>query len=124
MFPSLLPGDLARVQNVESSVLKLGDVVIIEQGSSWIAHRIVSIKTGPVFMVQTQGDSLVSRDRAVSEEKILGVVTAVERNGRTIKLQDTGKLFVRLSPFPQILSRLVLIVQRKANRLTSASTTP
>ena len=59
MRPGIQPGDLVVLQRVESTSLKVGDVIayVPPTGGEPILHRIKTLASGADVFVQTQGDA-------------------------------------------------------------------
>lgn len=125
MFPLLLPKDEAVVRPLNGKPPVLGDIALIELPEKWIAHRVVQIKSeGTNWIAVSQGDSLVQPDRVVNADKIVGVVSQVFRDDRELAFDSgwrgiTGKLMVKLRPFPQAICRTLLKIKRLFDKLAA-----
>lgn len=118
MWPNLLPEDIAIIEQVEPSSLKLGQVLVVEIENRWIAHRLVGKRTldGNISL-KTQGDSIIKADGPLSSVELIGVVNQVERNEEPIVLsQVVSQVYVLLCPLPQLASRTVLKVRKSLMR--------
>jgi len=91
MRPFIRDGDVIEVTGREGMRLQVGTVALFEHtDGAVLAHRIVRVRNeGGERRVQMRGDGLMTPDGWVGVERILGVVTAVERNGELTRL-DTG----------------------------------
>lgn len=74
MRPSLNPGDIVIVKDVDSNNLRKGDVITFKDGQVLVTHRIDEVVTenGEVFF-RTKGDANNTTDsELVDSEQILG----------------------------------------------------
>lgn len=119
MYPNLLPGDIATIEKVEPASLELGQVLVVEIESRWIAHRLVALKKIDGEMtLQTHGDSVIRPDAWLPSSRLIGVARKVVRNEKAVSLPSSVSLiFVSLRPLPQIMSRIVLKLRNKFLKL-------
>ncbi len=63
MFPTLAPGDQVIVRRMCAQDLRLGDIVLIQAGGVWLAHRLIGrrVTESNIFFV-TKGDNCVQHD--------------------------------------------------------------
>ncbi len=86
MLPLLEPGDQLKVLHGQSHV-DVGDVITFYKDDTFVAHRIMQIKTKqnrPVII--SKGDNTPQFDPPLRLQEIVGRVIAVERNGRLMKI--------------------------------------
>ena len=57
------------------------DVVLYKKGSRYILHRIVKVRAHDYVIV---GDNCIWREYGIADAQILGVMTRIIRNGKTI----------------------------------------
>jgi len=83
MSPFIKDGDMITVYPVSEDQIRTGDVVTVvyEERERLVIHRIIG-KNGKTWMIK--GDNNSNADGFVKEERILGRVEKVERNGRRI----------------------------------------
>lgn len=85
MFPAIHPGDIVIIAPVHNqSNLIPGDIIIFRRDSGFVLHRLTDIRHHEknIFFI-TRGDSSMNEDKSITEDKISGVVTAIEtRRGR------------------------------------------
>jgi signal peptidase I len=85
MLPSLLPGDLVRIRQIDPNTLSVGDVVLFRLQSRYHLHRIREIRqSNGARLFSTRGDSMPQADPEVCENQILGKLTSVSRAEREI----------------------------------------
>src|SRR5215469_18955635 len=86
MRPTIRGGETITIEPV--SEIKMGDIAFYRADRGLIAHRVVGVRNGngkaPVFL--TRGEDAGSTEEAVEEQRVLGKVVAVERNGHSIDL--------------------------------------
>jgi hypothetical protein len=75
MLPTIQDGEIVHVKPVASSMLKIGDIVLLRTGEQFKAHRIIR-KRGQCFI--TRGDAGVDTDGEIRCDQILGRITAKE----------------------------------------------
>ncbi|MGA9977553.1 MAG: S24/S26 family peptidase [Candidatus Sulfotelmatobacter sp.] len=86
MLPTILPGDTLMIEHVSSDRVSKGDIVLFHRDRRLFVHR-VSGKTGSAEDLQiiTQGDGMPRPDPPVSGSQLLGRVSLVVRNGRSLE---------------------------------------
>lgn len=80
MTPAIVSGDVLVVEPERPDRLRVGDVVLCRIGWHLIAHRIARLAPGPRFLVRA--DQLGRDDGWLEPDRILGRVSAIERDGR------------------------------------------
>lgn len=86
MFPYIRPGDVCRFEPA-SHPLRAGTVgLVVSDRGVLYAHRLhrVSGKAAP-FVYRFRGDRNVHFDNPVSQERVIGVLTVLHRDGRTLQ---------------------------------------
>ena len=101
MLPAVWPGDVVTVQRCNLAELQPRQIVLFRREGGLVAHRVVSVAQDHVI---TQGDSLPSRDLPVTLIEIVGQVTGISRNGRSVPVglsfwQHSAAFFLRRSDF-------------------------
>jgi signal peptidase len=108
MYPAVKDGEIIKVEPVEPSHIKKGDIVLYRMKKGVIAHRVVHIERrngDPPFFV-LRGDALGTCDGIVEPRQVIGRVISVERNGRDYKLNGIyAKLFHNLHFYASFLRR-------------------
>jgi signal peptidase I len=90
MYPAIKDGEIIKVEPVEPSHIKKGDIVLYRMKKGVIAHRVVRIERrngGPPFFV-LRGDTLKTCDGTVEPRQVIGRVISVERNGHDCRLDS------------------------------------
>jgi hypothetical protein len=82
MLPLIRPGDVLRVRCFGDGALRVGDVVAVRgmPGGGLLVHRVVRWRSGRALI---RGDNTTVANGEFAREDILGIVTAVERDGRS-----------------------------------------
>jgi len=88
MFPAIHPGDIVIIApfNDQSNLIP-GDIIVFRRDSGFVLHRLTDIRhrDDNTFYI-TRGDSSMNEDKPITEDKITGVVTAIEtRRGSRIR---------------------------------------
>lgn len=89
----------------------------MEGRGAYVLHRILRVNPDGSYWIV--GDNCVSGE-TVREEQILGVLTAVVRDGRTVSVTDRGyRLYVRLWCAPYRLRFFILRARNGGYRVRS-----
>lgn len=128
MLPLLRQGkDLFTVEKTNGRRLKKGDVVLYrrrsgraENGVEYVLHRIIRVtENGYVIL----GDNCINKEYGIADSDILGRMTSVTRNGRTLSadsfpLRAYGALWVGITPVRVLFKRAVLFAKRSAKKIS------
>lgn len=88
MLPLLREGrDVMVIRRGEPPYRKYDAVLFLRPNGQYILHRIMKVNGGSYYII---GDNCISGEN-VAEEQIIGVLTAIKRNGRTI--DTSGRLY-------------------------------
>jgi signal peptidase I len=80
MWPFLLPGDVATIVSARIDTVELGDVLVMDRGDRWVAHRLISAyHKGDATILQTRGDSCLRNDALCPEELLIGRLVQIHR---------------------------------------------
>ena len=130
MYPLVRSGDIVEVKPVNASSVRLGDMLLCSVGGERaVVHRVIGLATedGRVVFF-TKGDALRSADAPVYPEQVLGCVTAIRREGRTLRIEDgwrrlMGRPWARLWPLSYRLRHMPrparYIARKLAQRLST-----
>lgn len=121
MFPFLQDNDIITIRRVDISDICPGDIIFFAPPFyKGITHRVIKktiVNGKPAFV--TKGDFCPFFDGYVYPEHILGLVVAVERNGKDIKL-DKKKSVPQAFFYSGILcfnARLLVILRKLKNQV-------
>ena len=104
MYPLIKPRDLLVIKKVTRS-LKKNDIPLYKRDSGqYVLHRIVKIKNGEYFIC---GDNRSHIERGIFDRHIIGVLTDIVRDGRTIPVNSNEfKSYVKLLPLRRSIIRI------------------
>lgn len=123
MRPFIQDGDLITVSPLRDYPIRVGDVVLYKTVDNRpIIHRVIrkrKIDGRAVFFIK--GDATFGEPEEIDTERVLGRVTAIERNGRGKKLDTKlyriiGLVFAMLSPFSHWIYPLGSKVKHKGRK--------
>lgn len=77
--------DVIEIKKKESGRCKKYDVVLYKRGDKYILHRILKVLPKGYIIA---GDHNTFIETDITDEKILGVMTRVVRDGKTISVDD------------------------------------
>lgn len=104
MYPLIKPRDLLVIKKV-TAPLKKNDIPLYKRDSGqYVLHRIVKIKNGEYFIC---GDNRAHIERGIFDRHIIGVLTDIVREGRTIPVNSPEfKSYVKLLPLRRSIIRI------------------
>lgn len=87
MLPTLQPGDGLVVEGATATDVKTGDLVIIRNEHTWVAHRLIQRNASPgCLRWLTKGDHRLLADTCFDGTALVGVVKIIQRGERSIRL--------------------------------------
>ena len=105
MHPFIQDGDFLTVAPMGDSSIKAGDVVLyVADEKKVLVHRAVrKHPDGGKSIFLIKGDACLGSPERVAQDKVLGKVAVIERNGRTLHIDRTayrisGLVFALISP--------------------------
>ena len=104
MYPLIKPRDLLVIKKVTAQ-LKKNDIPLYKRDSGqYVLHRIVKIKNGEYYIC---GDNRAFIERGITDRHIIGVLTDIVREGRTIPVNSPEfKSYVKLLPLRRSIIRI------------------
>ena len=94
MMPLLRQNKDVMIIERPSGRLKKYDVPLYKRGDQYVLHRIIKVYEDSYDII---GDNCVNIERGIKDEQIIGVLTGVIRDGKTISTNDFGyKLYYHL----------------------------
>ena len=95
MQPLIRPGrDLVEISRKGEARCKKHDVALFRRDGEYVLHRVVQVRPDDYVMA---GDHQLYKETGVTDEQILGVLSAVIRNGRRVAVTDRGyRCYVRV----------------------------
>ena len=119
MWPLIRPGDAVQVRRPGGEMPDLGDVVAVRgmPGGALLVHRVVRLRNGRFLL---RGDNSTMANGEHLAEAVVGVVSAVEREGRLVwygagKWGPLVAVLVRTGSINRF-NRAALLVRRLARR--------
>ncbi len=104
MLPTVWPGDTLVVERACKKEVHLGDIVLVGREGRLCAHRVVGTSGDPENPQWiTQGDGMLSPDRPVAADELLGRVAYLVRAGRLVAVPS--KLNVVQTVFAKVVRR-------------------
>ena len=87
--------DLIEIRSIAPNIrVKKYDAVLYKRGEKYILHRILKVRPNDYVIV---GDHCIRREYGITDNQILGVMTRVIRDGRTITPDNKKyRLYVHL----------------------------
>ena len=99
MFPLIQPRDLLIIKKWDGAPLKKYDIPLYKRDSGqYVLHRVIKVRKHDYVLC---GDNRHWKETGITDRHILGVLTAIVRNGETISLdtphyrRSARKLFFR-----------------------------
>lgn len=124
MYPFVRDGDVLQVEPVRLSSVRVGDVVLFQDAEDRLTvHRVIGMsRDGKGAALVTKGDSRYRPDWPVYAEQILGRLTSVSREGKTLYMSGgwravANRLWACLSPFSAQFHRLPTVARHAALKL-------
>jgi len=86
MLPAVWPGDTLMVERATLSAVSQGEIVLFVRDRRLFAHRVMakSHRDGGLQLV-TKGDAMPTADAPISDAELLGKVSRIVRDGRSIE---------------------------------------
>ena len=115
MNPLIREGKDSVTLSAVNGELNKYDVALFRVGDRYFLHRFVGrAQNGCVFC----GDRCCEYESGIADERIIAVVTAIQRNGRSVRMDSLGyRTYVDLIIIKRRFRRLLLRVARKILRV-------
>lgn len=97
MLPSVWPGDTLMIERANLIAVSEGEIVLFVRDRRLFAHRVMasSYRDGGLQLV-TKGDAMPTSDSPISDPELLGKVSRIVRNGRSIAPSRSLRLSERV----------------------------
>lgn len=92
MLPSIWPGDILIIEPKTEREIGAGDIVLVARRNRFFIHRLIEKQDSRWI---TRGDSLPHNDDPVNSFEVLGAVSLIHKNNRTIVANRRRPLFNR-----------------------------
>lgn len=113
MYPFFISGDILYIQPISLAKIKINDFITYIEKNIFITHRVIYIATNRNYLL-TKGDANLRPDAKVKQEKILGKVIKIERNGK-VYLPNTLYKFQSFLYFNEIKRVNNVFKEKKLN---------
>lgn len=98
MHPVIQVNDRILVRKTPIEGLKSGDIVLYSADGQLIVHRIIKIvRESDRVMILQKGDAN-NQACIISSESIMGKVTAIQKNGKTVELESLRGRCINMLP--------------------------
>ena len=87
MLPLMPDGSRITVTACAAAALRPGDIILFDSGQTLITHRVLRLRGGPDLRIYEKGDNRTA-GTWIGSAQVVGRVTALERSGRTIRLDQ------------------------------------
>jgi len=85
MLPAIWPGDTLVIEAARGDDFSEGDIVLFRVANRFVAHRLMTKNCAlGKSTVLTQGDAVRRPDAPVADGDLLGKVSSIVRNGKSI----------------------------------------
>ena len=109
--------DIIEIRKKGPERCKKYDAVLYKCGSKHILHRIIKVRKNDYVIV---GDHCTQKEYGVTDDQILGVMTRIIRNGRSITPENlTYKVYVHLWCDFYPIRVFILLSREKARSIKS-----
>jgi signal peptidase I len=97
MRPLIRDGDLLEIRAIRPEQVRLGDVLLYQNGRQSLVHRVVRLQDrGAEKLLLIWGDACLQPDGWVGAKQVLGRVARVERMGRSSSQDLAGQRLLAL----------------------------
>ncbi len=104
MYPLIQPRDLLVIEAVKAPVRQFDIPLYKRDNGQYVLHRIMRIQNGEYLMC---GDNRCSMEHGITDRHIIGVLTAIIRDGRTIPVvRPKPTLWYRSMLFRRLVFKL------------------
>ena len=111
MYPFIKPRDLLVIEKIKSPLKKYDVPLYKRDTGQYVLHRIVKIKNGEYYIC---GDNRAHLERGIEDRHIIGLLTEIVRDGKTVSVYSSKYRFYRLF-LP--LRRFIIRLKNKAKAL-------
>ncbi len=120
MYPFIRKGDICRFVSTEAANIKKGDIILFRTPhGGLVAHRFCRwVTRDRQQQYLCKGDSNLAHDEAIALDQMIGKMTWILRNGRTIYVKDLaayvwGQMVIA---FPMISRLLRVYLNRRESK--------
>ncbi len=123
MLPFVRDGARLTIVGADSTLLRVGDIIVYRAGNRLLAHRIVRVDWSEAHpRLYARGDASSGLPEEVHPEQVLGLVVQVTHGTRTIDPRSTlrramGLAWIAATPVGQALLGLAVFAWSAVRRL-------
>lgn len=112
MLPLIREGKDSVIISPAPETLKKYDIILYKRDNGkFVLHRIVKVKNGVYTLC---GDNQLGYEHNITKDMIIGYVTAVIRDGETIKNDNKKyKKYLRKLYFERTIKRIIKVAKQK-----------
>lgn len=104
MYPFIKPRDLLVIEKLDSPLKKYDVPLYKRDTGQYVLHRIVKIKNGEYYIC---GDNRAYLERGIEDRHIIGLLTEIVRDGKTISVYSSKyRFYTSILPFRRFIIRL------------------
>lgn len=104
MYPFIKPRDLLVIEKLDSPLKKYDVPLYKRDTGQYVLHRIVKIKNGEYYIC---GDNRDHLERGIEDRHIIGLLTEIVRDGKTISVYSSRyRFYTSLLPFRRFIIRI------------------
>jgi len=123
MYPMLKPDDIIYIEKLPFQELKPSSIVVFRREDRWVAHRLFSsIQKNGQLILKTKGDSCITFDENITEDKYIGRVAFRKRGNQIKSLSDENaytNAILKCHPYLHYILHLIAKIARKKQALIS-----
>lgn len=111
MYPFIKQRDLLVIEKINSPLKKYDVPLYKRDTGQYVLHRIVKIKNGEYYIC---GDNRAYLERGIEDRHIIGLLTEIVRDGKTISVYSAKcRVYTLFLP----LRRFIILIKKKYRAL-------
>ena len=115
MYPFIKKRDLLVIEKINSPLKKYDVPLYKRDTGQYVLHRIVKIKNGEYYIC---GDNRDHLERGIEDRHIIGLLTEIVRDGKTISVYSSKYRFYKLFlPLRRFRLSIRYIFRRVINKI-------
>ena len=115
MYPFIKKRDLLVIEKINSPLKKYDVPLYKRDTGQYVLHRIVKIKNGEYYIC---GDNRAYLERGIEDRHIIGLLTEIVRDGKTISVYSSRYRFYKLFlPFRRFIISIRFLFRRAIDKI-------
>ena len=115
MYPFIKPRDLLVIEKLKTPLKKYDVPLYKRDTGQYVLHRIVKIKNGEYYIC---GDNRAHLEGGIEDRHIIGLLTEIVRDGKTISVYSSKYRFYKLFlPLRRFRLSIRYIFRRVINKI-------